>query len=383
VLGIVTAAVLAPALLVWNIAVFNFVMVPAIMLAFARYPIRMSRAWVFVVCIASSIYGLVLTVQMLAFVSNSSLRPLYALTWVPDLPEASRDNSGNATLVTSGSSCTCGCDFPVSFNVCVNLFVVGVATTVKSVFVALRCLKGLRRCEWANLLLVTFPVPLTAYSVDWRTKDGSIIRHRMEGMPVQGEVAFDPFAMMDEQPDSVTTTIHLRPEPITFKRQDGVERGLAAPRDRLKRAPTSLQDNIRYEQREYIGCCGFPWPTGGVQATYDPAMLDSDVEEDREGSPNGAGKKGPTCLENRELLVSAVEPPRKPCTVANIARDASAHLEDVDVVWPRKTIEVSAPRAGGCPGLRLVPASPAKPQDQPDVSSPHALEACIAPPSSP
>lgn len=29
----------------------------------------------------------------------------------------------------------------------------------------------------------------------------------LEDMPVQGEVAFDPFAMMDEQPDSKFTTV--------------------------------------------------------------------------------------------------------------------------------------------------------------------------------
>lgn len=100
----------------------------------------------------------------------------------------------------------------------------------KAAFLAFRCLKGLRRrsscgfkvrtrrSQWANLLSVTFPVPLTLYSVDWLQADGKPIRFRTEvqlplaceltqqEMPVQGEVAFDPFAMMDEQPDSKFTT---------------------------------------------------------------------------------------------------------------------------------------------------------------------------------
>merc|ERR1719433_1543524 len=82
---------------------------------------------------------------------------------------------------------------------------------MKSVFVTLRCLKGLRRAQWANLLSVVFPVPMTVYAVDWRQLDGQPIRHRVEGMAVQEEVAFDPFAMMDEQPDGDFTTLHLAP----------------------------------------------------------------------------------------------------------------------------------------------------------------------------
>jgi hypothetical protein len=368
VLGIIFAVVLAPALLVWNLAVFNFVMLPAIMLAFMRYPIRMSRAWVFLICITCSAYGLILTVQMAVFTGNASLRPLYAVTWVPDMPASS-----NTTQPMGGSPCTCGCDYPISFNVVMNLVVVGVGTTVKSVFVAFRCLKGLRRSEWASLLLVTFPVPLTAYAVDWRTKDGQIIRHRTEGMPVQGEVAFDPFAMMDEQPDSKNTTIHLRPEPLTYQRQDGVIRSTTGPCDPRKRGPDGLKDNMRYQRKEYIGCCGFPWPTGGIQATYDPAMLDSEDEEEyARGTTNGAAKKAGTDCPDIEQGIAAREysfsPSRKQPVVMDATRDELAHLEDIAVLWQHKTVEVSAPHASGFPGLRLVPASPEKPRDQSDAS---------------
>jgi hypothetical protein len=337
VLGLVVLAVLAPpsavALFVWNLAVFNFFLVPAIMFAFIRHPIAMSRVWVFVLCIVCSIYGLVLTVKMLAFMSDSSLRPLYALTWVPDGPGAEGGSS---------EPCTCGCDFPVSSSVCRNLFVVGVATTVKSIFAAVRCLKGLRRCQWANLLLVTFPVPLTVYAVDWRTKDGSIIRGRTEGVPVQSEVAFDPFALMDEQTDSATTTLHLRPEPIDCHRQDGVRRMATtvrdpAPRNRLKRMPTPLK------REYYIGCCGFPWPKEGREACPD------DGEEDRDDSPSGARKEGLASPEDVELGDNAGLP----------RRDPSARLRPDEIV---EDCDGSSPEASE--NVQTDTGSPRRPRPQ-------------------
>merc|ERR1719253_1151716 len=107
-----------------------------------------------------------------------------------------------------------------------NLATIGFVTIIKSIFIAFRCLKGLRRSQWANLLSVLFPVPITMYEVDWRQPDGQQIRHRVEGVPVQSEVAFDPFAMMDEQPESRHTTIHLKPEPLHRYEEVGGQRVL-------------------------------------------------------------------------------------------------------------------------------------------------------------
>eukprot|EP00913_Durusdinium_trenchii_P031323 g29330.t1 len=75
------AFTLAPAILVWNLAVLLFVVCPMILFAFMRYPIRMSRAWVFIISVACFLYGLGLTMQQLAYIVSIELRPQYALTW--------------------------------------------------------------------------------------------------------------------------------------------------------------------------------------------------------------------------------------------------------------------------------------------------------------
>lgn len=276
------AVALAPVILVWNLVVLLFVVCPMILFAFMRYPIRMSRAWVFIISVVCFLYGLGLTFQQMAYIASIDLRPQYALTWkVPS----------NQTE----SLCTCGCDYSISSNVCINLGTIGLVTTLKAAFLAFRCLKGLRRSQWANLLSVTFSVPLTVYAVDWQQADGKPIRFRTEEMPVQGEVAFDPFAMMDEQPDSKFTTVHLRPELL---RVDGSEdisksRTLEMPGKPMpsKLEPAHFKAVIA---SEYIGCCGFPWPTGGKKFVYDEeflAELEAGPQED----------STPSCLSEMEV----------------------------------------------------------------------------------
>mmetsp|Transcript_2668 Transcript_2668/g.6068 ORF Transcript_2668/g.6068 Transcript_2668/m.6068 type:complete len:566 (-) Transcript_2668:39-1736(-) len=272
-LGIVLAVLLAPVLLAWNLVVLLFIICPLILLAFMRYPIRMSRAWVFIISVACVLYGSALTLQQLAFVARTDLRPRYALTW-----EAQGFQS--ASLQTS--LCTCGCDYSMSLNVSVNLAVIGLVTTVKSAFLAFRCLKGLRRSQWANLLSVTFPVPLTVYTVDWQQPDGQPIRFRTKEIPVQGEVAFDPFAMMDEQPDSAYTTVHLRPERVhRFEKSEHGELRVLQPSRRLEMPGMPVPSKLEPAQfkavieAEYIGCCGFPWPTGGKKFVYDEDFLEA------------------------------------------------------------------------------------------------------------
>eukprot|EP00913_Durusdinium_trenchii_P015795 g14843.t1 len=101
-------------------------------------------------------------------------------------------------------------------------------------------------------------------------------------MPVQGEVAFDPFAMMDEQPDSKFTTVHLRPEllrpeQVHCDKSHGSEsshhcRQLEMPGRPVpsKLEPAQFKAVV---EAEYIGCCGFPWPTGGKKFVYDDSFL--------------------------------------------------------------------------------------------------------------
>mmetsp|Transcript_46192 Transcript_46192/g.99786 ORF Transcript_46192/g.99786 Transcript_46192/m.99786 type:complete len:597 (-) Transcript_46192:44-1834(-) len=297
-LGVGIAIILAPVLVVWNLILFNFFIVPLLLLAFARYPIRMSRAWVFISCCACCIYGFGLAMQQLSFVTNPDIRPRYAVTWPSDVEMIRLDTN---TTVSGG--CTCGCDFPISFTVCVNLMIIGVLTTIKSIFLAFRCLKGLRRSQWANLLSVMFPVPITMYAVDWKQSNGQPIRFRTEDVPVQGELAFDPFAMMDEQIDSASTTINLRPDPVHRYEYDpeSKEFNLVAPSRHLEMPsqpmPAFRPQDLQVKKMEYIGCCGFPWPTGGSQCVYDPGFVEklqeldgqiaaSPAEKSKEGSPN-------------------------------------------------------------------------------------------------
>jgi len=273
VLGIVVVIVLAPVFVAWNLVVFNFVIGPILLMAFARYPVRMCRAWVFITCITTFLYGIALTCLSLGFAGSSPAhRPYYAVTWEADNAE--------------GIACTCGCDFPVATSVCINLSVIGIGTALKSLFVALRCLKGLRRSQWANLLSVVFPVPLTVYTVDWKQPDGNPIKFRDETMAVQEEVAFDPFAMMDEQLDSASTTVDLHPEPSMKVGHTPSGRVSIEPTRLGMEAPgistNNLHGKIDYlmEESFYVGCCGFPWPTGGKKGFYNIEELDLAMEQD-------------------------------------------------------------------------------------------------------
>jgi len=284
VLGCVLAVVLAPVIIAWNVVVFNFVIVPIILMAFACYPVRMCRAWVFIICNLSFFYGIALSCLMFVYAGSSPRnRPFYAVTWYADSSE--------------GGKCTCGCDFPVSFGVCMNLAIIGIGTALKSLFVALRCLKGLRRSQWANLLSVVFPVPLTVYTVDWKQSDGKPIKFRTDEMAVQEEVAFDPFAMMDEQLDSAYTTVNLEPAQLNQMRtpSGSIKFG---PSGRTIEAPgitQNFEDKMQIVEAEYIGCCGFPWPTGGRKGIYTDAAMDSvmeqaeDTNEDENGRPDRRG----------------------------------------------------------------------------------------------
>ncbi|CAE7534776.1 rnz [Symbiodinium pilosum] len=129
-LGIVLAVLLAPVLLAWNLVVLLFIICPLILLAFMRYPIRMSRAWVFIISVACVLYGSALTLQQLAFVARTDLRPRYALTWQVQGLHVASSQTG---------PCTCGCDYSMSLNVSINLAVIGLVTTVYLVRKQTRC----------------------------------------------------------------------------------------------------------------------------------------------------------------------------------------------------------------------------------------------------
>merc|ERR1712232_922789 len=257
---------------------------------FIAYPIRLSRFCCFLVCLTAGIYSLALTIHSLYYISVPDRRPRYAVTWR-----------------TSPNTCYCGCTYPVNQTICIRYFVIGVLSLVKSLFVAFRCLKGLRRSNWASLLSVMFPIPVNAYSVEWTTPKGLPIRHRKQDEPIQSELAFDPFALMDEQPESKSTQVSLRPEFVFEEYFDGTcrrwrrttKRNLLGPIQSLPDAGSKIDrlkknsdgKEVTVQKFEYIGCCGFPCTTGGIQGRLS-GMSDSDSEEEEYCASPTASARG-------------------------------------------------------------------------------------------
>lgn len=234
------AILLAPVFLAWGLMFFIVVWWPIACLTFVFHPVKLSRLGVFTTCILMSVVGLMLTAHTLALLSSADLRPLFALTWVE-----------------TESACICGCVFPLAASGLKEILALSAAMVTQVLFLAFRCLKGLRRSNWASLLSVKFSVPLNAYPTEWTTPDGGPIAHREEGQPVQGELAFDPFALMDEQPDSAVTRVKLLP--TLCEEEVGRRASLREMQDSRAATlggPTSVSCEAIREQR--IGCCGFP-----------------------------------------------------------------------------------------------------------------------------
>mmetsp|Transcript_48223 Transcript_48223/g.149126 ORF Transcript_48223/g.149126 Transcript_48223/m.149126 type:complete len:469 (+) Transcript_48223:86-1492(+) len=258
---------LVPFLVIWAILIFCFVWWPIAVLVYLRHPIRLARLAVFSNFNLFGIYGVALTVQSLVWLGNDNFRPQYGVTW-----EA------------SGADCICGCVFHIAQIGCLQVLVIGVTVAFKSFYMAFRCLKGLRRTNWASLLTVMFTIPLAVYPVTWTQPDGSAIQHRKDGEPVQGELAFDPFALMDEQPESADMTVQLKP--IPRQHSEGKLTVLTGPANPSRSVMFA-------EGEEYIGCCGFPHGSQPHQRRSSPeppaASGDGGPEAaPEEGQPNPA-----------------------------------------------------------------------------------------------
>ncbi|CAK0867266.1 unnamed protein product [Prorocentrum cordatum] len=242
-LGRCCAILLAPVFLAWGVLFFIMVWWPSACLTFLFHPVKLSRVGVFTTCILMSVLGVALAAHTLALVSSKDYRPLFALTWFE-----------------TASSCTCGCVFPLAATGLQEILLLAVAMVTQVLFLAFRCLKGLRRSNWASLLSVKFSVPLNAYPTEWTAPDGNPVANRKEGQPVQGELAFDPFALMDEQPESAMTRVKLLP--TLCEEEVGRRASLREERQRTAatlRGPTGVSAEAIREQR--IGCCGFPCGT--------------------------------------------------------------------------------------------------------------------------
>lgn len=256
--------VLLPLVVIWNVVLFNVVMVPLALGLFLTSPVKMSRAMVFGISVACSLYGVALMLQEAVFMLSPESRPVYALTWIPDT---------NATRLRGGApgqrTCTCGCDYASGVTMNSYLLLIGAVSTFKCVLLALRCLKGLRRSQWANLLSVTFAVPLGAWPISWHQPNGQPIKYRTEDGKVQSEVAFDPFALMDEQPNSSLTMVTLKPE---SNYSTAHARKVSDPPEPVRYLEVSSPSEDCDERGEYIGCCGFPWPRAGSRASSRDAL---------------------------------------------------------------------------------------------------------------
>lgn len=199
--------VLTPFYIVWMLATYGLVIVPTVTVFFIIYPIRLSRLILFFTANLCGLFSTVVTIHGIVWLFEPSARQLYAVTWPQQMLEGVPDMGGP-------DACICGCTYPIKRDRCLVLTLVGVGSAYKSFTLAFRCLKGLRRQNWAGLMSVLYPIPLNVYEVDWKRPDGSQIQHREDGNPVQAELAFDPFALMDEQLDSAYTTVNLVPTTI-------------------------------------------------------------------------------------------------------------------------------------------------------------------------
>eukprot|EP00932_Pfiesteria_piscicida_P020984 SRR837773.7785.p3 GENE.SRR837773.7785~~SRR837773.7785.p3 ORF type:complete len:207 (-),score=82.22 SRR837773.7785:16-585(-) len=116
---------------------------------------------------------------------------------------------------------------------------------------------------------------------------------------------------MDEQLDSASTTIHLKPEPVhrySYNASSG-ELDLVEPQRHLEMPalpmPAFRPTDLQVRKVEYIGCCGFPWPTGGQQFVYDPDFV-AQLEEgggDGGGDAEGDGEGGSVAAGDVDLAV--------------------------------------------------------------------------------
>jgi hypothetical protein len=98
-----------------------------------------------------------------------------------------------------------------------------------------------------------------------RRSGGGPIRFRTDGEPVQGEPAFDPFCLMDEQPESALQSVRLVPCDMSFEQR---QRWYPEMSD---------QEEVQAE----IGCCGFP--LRHTVSVRSPASAWPEAEEGADG----------------------------------------------------------------------------------------------------
>lgn len=204
---------------------------------------RLSRLVVFCLCCISAAMYVGIVIYLFTFIiSRSKLEAeVYAVVF----------HQGDEV---------CGCHYPMSKSKCTQILFIFLGNALFFIGVGTKTLKGLRCSTWATLITAQFPVPIALYPVQWKY-NGDFIQHRdsqknSEGeeqnricfQPVQAEPAFDPFALLDEQPNSSVTYLSLQPR---FEIPAG---GTADLANDLERA-----DRPNRPEARSIECCGFPW----------------------------------------------------------------------------------------------------------------------------
>lgn len=239
-----------PVWLLYAVPVFGVIVWSGVVLSFICHPVRMSRIMVFctaVECTISSV--LVIVVETLVVFGH--WKSEYAVMWFT-------------------KPCVCSCAYPTSTQTSMSIISICVACAYHGVTLFMRTLKGLRRREWATLLTVLYTIPVAVFPVEWTQPNGQPIRFRKEGEPVQGEPAFDPFALMDEQPDSNKRTVNLKPVALNDE-QDA----FWDAHDHFPLVKLHNEENVE------IGCCGFP------EIPRLESFSDEDSEEDSNDSKRG------------------------------------------------------------------------------------------------
>lgn len=230
--------VLLPFLVLFQAFAFMAVMYPFSLLVYLVAPVKMSRIMVF-------LSGILCMLWSIVFVTVTALfdTQVYAVIW-------------GVTDISSSVGCVCLCEYPLSQSVITRIVVLGSGVCWHSFNLTFRALKGLRRGQWANMFSVLYAVPIEAFPVVWKRSaefgGGGPIQWRNEDEDVQSEPAFDPFALMDEQPESAWTRALIVPVAKTEQRQ-------------------LIWEPYMGTLDTEIGCCGFPRP---AEMSDDPQKLE-------------------------------------------------------------------------------------------------------------
>mmetsp|Transcript_118952 Transcript_118952/g.219088 ORF Transcript_118952/g.219088 Transcript_118952/m.219088 type:complete len:534 (+) Transcript_118952:54-1655(+) len=204
---VIARKVLWPLWAVLQSVLFMVVIYPSSLFLFFRYPVRMSRIMTYLTAVISTGWAVIFVIWTLASFNIQ----YYEIRWEPDAVDRPLFSDNPPDNL---SRCLCRCRYPLNLETFGRLGFLGVMLAGHGVCVCLRALKGLRRSEWAVLFSVLQAIPIGAYPVKWTRPveaGGGPIRFRDEKEPVQDEPAFDPFALMDEQPESGETTIAFQP----------------------------------------------------------------------------------------------------------------------------------------------------------------------------